>query len=38
MNDREFIELLNLDVDHEIRPEDALRLEQEVASDQAEST
>jgi hypothetical protein len=33
MNDREFIELLNLYVDHEISPEDALRLEEEVASD-----
>lgn len=31
MNDREFIELLNLYVDHEISPEDALRLEAEVA-------
>jgi hypothetical protein len=32
MNDREFIELLNLYVDHEISPEDALKLEFEVAS------
>jgi len=31
MNDREFLELLNLYVDHEISPEDALRLEAEVA-------
>jgi len=31
MNDREFIELLNLYVDREIGPEDALRLEAEVA-------
>ena len=33
MNDREFIELLNLYVDHEICAEDALRLEHEVATD-----
>ncbi len=33
MNDREFIELLNLYVDHEISAEDALRLEKEVAAD-----
>ncbi len=33
MNDREFIELLNLYVDHEIGADDALRLEEEVASD-----
>jgi hypothetical protein len=32
MNDREFIELLNLYVDREISAEDALRLEAEVAS------
>jgi len=32
MNDREFIELLNLYVDKEISPEDALRLEAEVAA------
>ena len=32
MNDREFIELLNLYVDHEISPQDALRLEAEVMS------
>jgi len=32
MNDGEFIELLNLYVDKEIRPEDALRLEAEVAA------
>jgi len=32
MNDREFIELLNLYVDHEISAEDALRLEAEVLS------
>ncbi|HXQ79806.1 MAG TPA: zf-HC2 domain-containing protein [Opitutaceae bacterium] len=30
MNDREFIELLNLYVDREISQEDALRLEAEV--------
>lgn len=30
MNDREFIELLNLYIDHEISPEDAVRLEAEV--------
>jgi Putative zinc-finger len=30
MNDREFIELLNLYIDREISPEDALRLEAEV--------
>jgi hypothetical protein len=34
MNDREFIELLNLYVDREISPEDALRLEAEVGTDQ----
>jgi hypothetical protein len=33
MNDREFIELLNLYVDREISAEDALRLETEVATD-----
>jgi len=33
MNDREFIELLNLYVDHEISAEDALRLEAEVVAD-----
>ena len=33
MNDREFIELLNLYVDHEISAGDALRLEHEVATD-----
>lgn len=33
MNDREFIELLNLYVDKEINPEDALRLEVEVGAD-----
>jgi anti-sigma factor RsiW len=33
MNDREFIELLNLYVDHEIAADDALRLEKEVAKD-----
>ena len=33
MNDREFIELLNLYVDHEISAEDALRLEHEVSTD-----
>lgn len=33
MNDREFIELLNLYVDHEIGADDALRLEKEVAAD-----
>jgi anti-sigma factor RsiW len=33
MNDGEFIELLNLYVDGEIRPADALRLEAEVATD-----
>ncbi len=33
MNDREFIELLNLYVDHEIGPADALRLEAEVLRD-----
>jgi hypothetical protein len=33
MKDREFIELLNLYVDHEISAEDALRLEREVLSD-----
>ncbi len=33
MKDREFIELLNLYVDHEISPEDALRLEAEVHED-----
>ena len=33
MNDREFIELLNLYVDHEISAEDSLRLEAEVLSD-----
>ncbi len=32
MNDREFIELLNLYVDREISPEDALRLEAEVGT------
>jgi hypothetical protein len=32
MNDREFIELLNLYVDHEISTEDALRLEAEVGA------
>jgi len=32
MNDREFIELLNLYVDHEISQEDALRLEAEVGA------
>lgn len=32
MNDREFIEFLNLYVDREISPEDALRLEAEVAA------
>ena len=32
MNNREFIELLNLYLDHEISPEDALRLEAEVVS------
>lgn len=32
MKNREFIELLNLYVDHEISPEDALRLEAEVLS------
>jgi hypothetical protein len=32
MNDRDFIELLNLYIDHEISPEDALRLEAEVIS------
>ncbi len=32
MNNREFIELLNLYVDHEISPEDSLRLEAEVLS------
>jgi hypothetical protein len=35
MKDREFIELLNLYVDHEISAEDALRLEAEVASQPA---
>lgn len=33
MNDREFLELLNLYVDREISAEDALRLEAEVAAD-----
>jgi hypothetical protein len=33
MNDREFIDLLNLYVDREISAEDALRLEAEVAAD-----
>ena len=33
MKDSEFIELLNLYLDHEISPEDAKRLEAEVASD-----
>lgn len=33
MNDREFIELLNLYVDREISPEDAARLEAEVVGD-----
>lgn len=33
MNDREFIELLNLYVDHEISAEDSLRLEAEVVAD-----
>jgi hypothetical protein len=33
MNDREFIELLNLYVDREISPQDALRLDAEVAGD-----
>jgi hypothetical protein len=33
MKDREFIELLNLYVDHEISAEDALRLESEVVAD-----
>ena len=32
MNDNEFIELLNLYVDREINPEDAVRLESEVVS------
>jgi len=35
MNDREFIELLNLYVDKEISPEDALRLEAEVGANPA---